>query len=64
MIYTPPPVIYTPPPVVYAPAPVVYQPVVYAQPVYRVPPGHWKKWHKHGYKCGYAQGYRHGRYDD
>lgn len=65
VIYQPPPVAYYP---VYQPAPVVvqpvYQPVVYAQPVYRIPPGHLKKWHKHGYKYGYAQGYRHGRHDD
>jgi hypothetical protein len=58
---TAPQVIYTPPPVIYQP---VYQPVVYAQPVYRIPPGHMKKGHKHGYKYGYAQGYRHGRHDD
>ncbi|TAG25860.1 MAG: hypothetical protein EAZ37_11480 [Burkholderiales bacterium] len=61
VIYAPPPVVYAPPPVVYHPAPVVYQPVyqpvpvVYAQPVYRIPPGHLKKWHKHGYKYGYGQ---------
>ena len=71
VIYAPPPVIYQPPPVVYHPAPVVYQPVyqpvVYAQPVQyvqRIPPGHLKKWHKHGYKYGYGHGYRHGRYED
>lgn len=71
VIYTPPPVVYTPPPVVYTPAPVVYHPapVVYSvAPVYRVPPGHAKKWHKHaykhGYQHGYYQGYRHGRDDD
>jgi hypothetical protein len=70
VIYAPPPVIYAPPPVVYVPQPVVYQPVyqpvVYAQPVYRIPPGHLKHWHKHGYKYGYGyqQGYRHGRHDD
>lgn len=50
VIYAPPPVIYTPAPVVYTPAPVVYQQVVYAQPVYRIPPGHLKKWHKHGHR--------------
>lgn len=47
-----PRVIYTPAPVVYHPAPVVVQQVV--QPVYRVPPGHAKKWHKHGHR------YQHG----
>ncbi len=54
VIYAPPPVVYAPPPVVYHPAPVVYQPVyqpvVYAQPVYAIPPGHLKKWHKHGHR--------------
>jgi hypothetical protein len=54
VIYTPPPVVYTPAPVVYTPAPVVVQPVyqqvVYAQPVHRIPPGHLKKWHKHGHR--------------
>jgi hypothetical protein len=50
VIYAPPPVVYSPAPVVYAPAPVVYQHVVYAQPVHRIPPGHLKKWHKHGHR--------------
>ncbi len=72
VIYAPPPVIYQPPQVayypVYHPVPVVYQqvyqPVVYAQPVQyvqRIPPGHMKKWHKHGHKYGYVQprGYYH-----
>ncbi len=47
VIYAPPPVVYAPPPVVYQR---VYQPVVYAQPVYAIPPGHLKKWHKHGHR--------------
>jgi hypothetical protein len=76
VIYAPPPVIYQPPPVayypVYQPAPVVHQPayqqVVYAQPVHGMPPGHMKKWKKHGDKHGYGdayrQGYRHGHQDD
>jgi hypothetical protein len=50
VIYTPPPVVHAPPPVVYHPAPVVYQPVVYGQPVYAIPKGHLKKWHKHGHR--------------
>lgn len=71
VVYQPAPVVYQRPPVVYLPAPVVYQPaypqVVYAQPVQyvqRIPPGHLKKWHKHAYKYGYHDGYRHGRHDD
>ena len=42
-----PRVIYAPPPVVYQP---VYQSVVYTQPVYAIPPGHLKKWHKHSHR--------------
>lgn len=45
-VYAPPPVIYSPPPVVYAPVPLVY----HAAPVYHVPPGHLKKWHKHRHR--------------
>jgi hypothetical protein len=53
VIYTPPPVIYSPPPVVYHPAPVVYS---QAAPVYYVPPGHAKKWHKHQHRYAYHPG--------
>jgi hypothetical protein len=56
VIYTPPPVVYTPPPVIYHPVPVVYHPVVSAPPVYRIAPGHLKKWYKHEHR--YAYGHR------
>jgi hypothetical protein len=79
VVYSPPPVVYAPPPVVYAPAPVVYHPapVYQAAPVYYVPPGHLKKWHKHQHRYGaysgvaypgavmFVKGRGHGRgYDD
>jgi hypothetical protein len=71
VIYAPPPVVYAPPPVVYHPAPPVvyqpvYQPVVYAQPVYAIPPGHRKHWHKHGHRYPGAVVYAQprGRYYD
>jgi hypothetical protein len=61
VIYAPPLVVYAPPQVVYQP---VYQSVVYAQPAYAIPPGHWKHRHQHGWKHAYKHGYYPGRYDD